>query len=92
MSIPVQAEETLTAGQVLEIACPALADRANSLRRFDRNSPLLPELQKQLLVSENEQYVVDLKFGVLFAKLGQTNEREMFGNGTPRQALVCSYY
>lgn len=85
VTIPVQAEQVLNAGQVLEIACPAVADRAGTLRRLDRNSPVLADLQKDLLASENEQYVANLKFGVLYCKPGQTHERQMFGNehGSP---------
>ncbi|XP_022244484.1 GTPase-activating Rap/Ran-GAP domain-like protein 3 [Limulus polyphemus] len=40
----------------------------------------IPELQKDLLLLEEQEGSVNFKFGVLFAKVGQTVDDEMFSN------------
>lgn len=40
-----------------------------------------PEIQKELLVLEEQEGSVNFKFGVLYAKDGQTSDDEMFSNG-----------
>ena len=42
---------------------------------------IAPEVQKELLVLEEQEGSVNFKFGVIYAKKGQRTDDEMFGNG-----------
>ena len=66
---------------MLEAAHPPLA--GSSLKMIDRSSPLIKDLENELMKIEQELTTKDFKFGVLYCKRGQKHETDMFGNGTP---------
>uniref|UniRef100_A0A8C8VDQ9 GTPase-activating Rap/Ran-GAP domain-like protein 3 n=1 Tax=Pelusios castaneus TaxID=367368 RepID=A0A8C8VDQ9_9SAUR len=55
-----------------------------SLDKFEKNPReiLHPEIQKDLLVLEEQEGCVNFKFGVLYARDGQLTDDEMFSNET----------
>ena len=52
------------------------------LRRLPRDQSALQEVGQELLTMEKEQYNREFKFGVIYAKGGQSSGDEFFGNGT----------
>uniref|UniRef100_A0A8D0HJC1 GTPase-activating Rap/Ran-GAP domain-like protein 3 n=1 Tax=Sphenodon punctatus TaxID=8508 RepID=A0A8D0HJC1_SPHPU len=62
---------------------------AMNLDKFEKSPReiLHPEIQKDLLVLEEQEGSVNFKFGVLYAKDGQLTDDEMFSNGES----VCSF-
>ncbi|XP_058861295.1 GTPase-activating Rap/Ran-GAP domain-like protein 3 isoform X2 [Acipenser ruthenus] len=62
---------------------------AMNLDRFERGPReiLSPEIQKDLLVLEEQEGSVNFKFGVLYAKDGQLTDDEMFSNETGSESF-----
>uniref|UniRef100_A0A674EM68 GTPase-activating Rap/Ran-GAP domain-like protein 3 n=1 Tax=Salmo trutta TaxID=8032 RepID=A0A674EM68_SALTR len=62
---------------------------AMNLDRFEKGPReiLNPEIQKDLLVLEEQEGSVNFKFGVLYAKDGQLTDDEMFSNETGSQSF-----
>uniref|UniRef100_A0A8C4ZSK9 GTPase activating Rap/RanGAP domain like 3 n=1 Tax=Gadus morhua TaxID=8049 RepID=A0A8C4ZSK9_GADMO len=62
---------------------------AMNLDRFERGPReiLNPEIQKDLLVLEEQEGSVNFKFGVLYAKDGQLTDDEMFSNETGSESF-----
>uniref|UniRef100_A0A674EMX6 GTPase-activating Rap/Ran-GAP domain-like protein 3 n=1 Tax=Salmo trutta TaxID=8032 RepID=A0A674EMX6_SALTR len=60
-----------------------------NLDRFEKGPReiLNPEIQKDLLVLEEQEGSVNFKFGVLYAKDGQLTDDEMFSNETGSQSF-----
>ncbi|XP_059906501.1 GTPase-activating Rap/Ran-GAP domain-like protein 3 isoform X3 [Gadus macrocephalus] len=60
-----------------------------NLDRFERGPReiLNPEIQKDLLVLEEQEGSVNFKFGVLYAKDGQLTDDEMFSNETGSESF-----
>ncbi|KAJ3605984.1 hypothetical protein NHX12_028027, partial [Muraenolepis orangiensis] len=64
---------------------------AMNLDKFERGPReiLNPEIQKDLLVLEEQEGSVNFKFGVLYAKDGQLTDDEMFSN---EEEVLLSFY
>ncbi|XP_027279566.1 GTPase-activating Rap/Ran-GAP domain-like protein 3 isoform X3 [Cricetulus griseus] len=62
---------------------------AMNLDKFEKGPREIfhPEIQKDLLVLEEQEGSVNFKFGVLFAKDGQLTDDEMFSNETGSEAF-----
>uniref|UniRef100_A0A8C4P277 GTPase-activating Rap/Ran-GAP domain-like protein 3 n=1 Tax=Dromaius novaehollandiae TaxID=8790 RepID=A0A8C4P277_DRONO len=62
---------------------------AMSLDKFEKSPReiLHPEIQKDLLVLEEQEGSVNFKFGVLYAKDGQLTDDEMFSNETGSESF-----
>ncbi|XP_034350688.1 GTPase-activating Rap/Ran-GAP domain-like protein 3 isoform X1 [Arvicanthis niloticus] len=62
---------------------------AMNLEKFEKGPREIfhPEIQKDLLVLEEQEGSVNFKFGVLFAKDGQLTDDEMFSNETGSEAF-----
>ncbi|CAJ0952415.1 unnamed protein product [Ranitomeya imitator] len=60
-----------------------------NLDKFEKSPReiLNPEIQKDLLVLEEQEGSVNFKFGVLFAKDGQLTDDEMFSNETGSESF-----
>ncbi|XP_041666370.1 GTPase-activating Rap/Ran-GAP domain-like protein 3 isoform X3 [Cheilinus undulatus] len=73
ISLPYSPTKTLSVKSILS---------AMNMDRFERGPReiLNPEIQKDLLVLEEQEGSVNFKFGVLFAKEGQLTDDEMFSN------------
>ncbi|CAN9504425.1 unnamed protein product [Ophioblennius macclurei] len=73
ISLPYSPTKTLSVKSILS---------AMNMDRFERGPReiLNPEIQKDLLVLEEQEGSVNFKFGVLFAKDGQLTDDEMFSN------------
>ncbi|XP_060916578.1 GTPase-activating Rap/Ran-GAP domain-like protein 3 isoform X2 [Labrus mixtus] len=75
ISLPYSPTKTLSVKSILS---------AMNMDRFEKGPReiLTPEIQKDLLVLEEQEGSVNFKFGVLFAKDGQLTDDEMFSNET----------
>ncbi|XP_030291100.1 GTPase-activating Rap/Ran-GAP domain-like protein 3 isoform X2 [Sparus aurata] len=75
ISLPYSPTKTLSVKSILS---------AMNMDRFEKGPReiLNPEIQKDLLVLEEQEGSVNFKFGVLFAKDGQLTDDEMFSNET----------
>uniref|UniRef100_A0A3B3QVI9 GTPase-activating Rap/Ran-GAP domain-like protein 3 n=1 Tax=Paramormyrops kingsleyae TaxID=1676925 RepID=A0A3B3QVI9_9TELE len=75
ISLPYSPTKTLSVKSILS---------AMNLDRFEKapREILNPEIQKDLLVLEEQEGSVNFKFGVLYAKDGQLTDDEMFSNET----------
>ncbi|XP_062409604.1 GTPase-activating Rap/Ran-GAP domain-like protein 3 isoform X5 [Sardina pilchardus] len=75
ISLPYSPTKTLSVKSILS---------AMNLDRFEKGPReiLNPDIQKDLLVLEEQEGSVNFKFGVLFAKDGQLTDDEMFSNET----------
>ncbi|XP_061589764.1 GTPase-activating Rap/Ran-GAP domain-like protein 3 isoform X5 [Cololabis saira] len=75
ISLPYSPTKTLSVKSILS---------AMNMDRFERGPReiLNPEIQKDLLVLEEQEGSVNFKFGVLYAKDGQLTDDEMFSNET----------
>ncbi|XP_028828553.1 GTPase-activating Rap/Ran-GAP domain-like protein 3 isoform X3 [Denticeps clupeoides] len=75
ISLPYSPTKTLSVKSILS---------AMNLDRFEKGPReiLSPEIQKDLLVLEEQEGSVNFKFGVLYAKDGQLTDDEMFSNET----------
>ncbi|XP_072310675.1 GTPase-activating Rap/Ran-GAP domain-like protein 3 isoform X4 [Eucyclogobius newberryi] len=73
ISLPYSPTKTLSVKSILS---------AMNMDRFERGPReiLNPDIQKDLLVLEEQEGSVNFKFGVLFAKDGQLTDDEMFSN------------
>ncbi|KAM8872868.1 GTPase-activating Rap/Ran-GAP domain-like protein 3 isoform 2-T2 [Synchiropus picturatus] len=73
ISLPYSPTKTLSVKSILS---------AMNMDRFERGPReiLNPEIQKDLLVLEEQEGSVNFKFGVLYAKDGQLTDDEMFSN------------
>ncbi|KAM6975261.1 GTPase-activating Rap/Ran-GAP domain-like protein 3 isoform 3-T3 [Tautogolabrus adspersus] len=73
ISLPYSPTKTLSVKSILS---------AMNMDRFEKGPReiLTPEIQKDLLVLEEQEGSVNFKFGVLFAKDGQLTDDEMFSN------------
>ncbi|XP_028273638.1 GTPase-activating Rap/Ran-GAP domain-like protein 3 isoform X2 [Parambassis ranga] len=73
ISLPYSPTKTLSVKSILS---------AMNMDRFEKGPReiLNPEIQKDLLVLEEQEGSVNFKFGVLFAKDGQLTDDEMFSN------------
>ncbi|XP_050570481.1 GTPase-activating Rap/Ran-GAP domain-like protein 3 isoform X38 [Cygnus atratus] len=62
---------------------------AMSLEKFEKSPREIfhPEIQKDLLVLEEQEGSVNFKFGVLYAKDGQLTDDEMFSNETGSESF-----
>uniref|UniRef100_A0A4W5P0S2 GTPase activating Rap/RanGAP domain like 3 n=1 Tax=Hucho hucho TaxID=62062 RepID=A0A4W5P0S2_9TELE len=80
ISLPYSPTKTLSVKSILS---------AMNLDRFEKGPReiLNPEIQKDLLVLEEQEGSVNFKFGVLFAKDGQLTDDEMFSNETGSQSF-----
>ncbi|XP_039303829.1 GTPase-activating Rap/Ran-GAP domain-like protein 3 [Solenopsis invicta] len=79
ISLPYSANKTMTIRQILS--------NFFSLEKLDKapREVFTPELQKDLLLLEEQEGSVNFKFGVIYAKEGQTTDDEMLSNesGSP---------
>ncbi|XP_014601552.1 PREDICTED: GTPase-activating Rap/Ran-GAP domain-like protein 3 isoform X2 [Polistes canadensis] len=79
ISLPFSANKTMTIRQILS--------NFFGLEKLDKapREVLSPELQKDLLLLEEQEGSVNFKFGVIYAKEGQTTDDEMLSNesGSP---------
>uniref|UniRef100_A0A3B4TYM8 GTPase-activating Rap/Ran-GAP domain-like protein 3 n=1 Tax=Seriola dumerili TaxID=41447 RepID=A0A3B4TYM8_SERDU len=68
---------------------PVLIPSAMNMDRFEKGPReiLNPEIQKDLLVLEEQEGSVNFKFGVLYAKDGQLTDDEMFSNETGSESF-----
>ncbi|XP_076014830.1 GTPase-activating Rap/Ran-GAP domain-like protein 3 isoform X2 [Genypterus blacodes] len=75
ISLPYSPTKTLSVKSILS---------AMNMDRFEKGPReiLNPDIQKDLLVLEEQEGSVNFKFGVLFAKDGQLTDDEMFSNET----------
>ncbi|XP_069025014.1 GTPase-activating Rap/Ran-GAP domain-like protein 3 isoform X2 [Embiotoca jacksoni] len=75
ISLPYSPTKTLSVKSILS---------AMNMDRFEKGPReiLNPEIQKDLLVLEEQEGSVNFKFGVLYAKDGQLTDDEMFSNET----------
>ncbi|XP_026777355.2 GTPase-activating Rap/Ran-GAP domain-like protein 3 isoform X4 [Pangasianodon hypophthalmus] len=75
ISLPYSPTKTLSVKSILS---------AMNMERFEKGPReiLNPEIQKDLLVLEEQEGSVNFKFGVLYAKDGQLTDDEMFSNET----------
>uniref|UniRef100_M3ZUP1 GTPase-activating Rap/Ran-GAP domain-like protein 3 n=1 Tax=Xiphophorus maculatus TaxID=8083 RepID=M3ZUP1_XIPMA len=75
ISLPYSPTKTLSVKSILS---------AMNMDRFEKGPReiLNPEIQKDLLVLEEQEGSVNFKFGVLFARDGQLTDDEMFSNET----------
>ncbi|KAK2819360.1 hypothetical protein Q5P01_024921 [Channa striata] len=75
ISLPYSPNKTLSVKSILS---------AMNMDRFERGPReiLNPDIQKDLLVLEEQEGSVNFKFGVLYAKDGQLTDDEMFSNET----------
>ncbi|KAM9518819.1 GTPase-activating Rap/Ran-GAP domain-like protein 3 [Salvelinus alpinus] len=80
ISLPYSPTKTLSVKSILS---------AMNLDRFEKGPReiLNPEIQKDLLVLEEQEGSVNFKFGVLYAKDGQLTDDEMFSNETGSQSF-----
>ncbi|CAL8282024.1 unnamed protein product, partial [Gadus morhua 'NCC'] len=80
ISLPYCPTKTLSVKSILS---------AMNLDRFERGPReiLNPEIQKDLLVLEEQEGSVNFKFGVLYAKDGQLTDDEMFSNETGSESF-----
>ncbi|KAM4635085.1 GTPase-activating Rap/Ran-GAP domain-like protein 3 isoform 2-T2 [Polymixia lowei] len=80
ISLPYSPTKTLSVKSILS---------AMNLDRFEKGPReiLNPEIQKDLLVLEEQEGSVNFKFGVLFAKDGQLTDDEMFSNETGSESF-----
>ncbi|XP_043668932.1 GTPase-activating Rap/Ran-GAP domain-like protein 3 isoform X1 [Vespula pensylvanica] len=79
ISLPFSANKTMTIRQILS--------NFFGLEKLDKapREVLSPEIQKDLLLLEEQEGSVNFKFGVIYAKEGQTTDDEMLSNesGSP---------
>ncbi|XP_020284932.1 GTPase-activating Rap/Ran-GAP domain-like protein 3 isoform X2 [Pseudomyrmex gracilis] len=79
ISLPYSANKTMTIRQILS--------NFFSLEKLDKapREVFTPELQKDLLLLEEQEGSVNFKFGVIYAREGQTTDDEMLSNerGSP---------
>ncbi|XP_043259850.1 GTPase-activating Rap/Ran-GAP domain-like protein 3 isoform X1 [Colletes gigas] len=79
ISLPYSANKTLTIRQILS--------NFFGLEKLDKapREIFSPEIQKDLLLLEEQEGSVNFKFGVIYAKMGQTTDDEMLSNeeGSP---------
>ncbi|XP_075869926.1 GTPase-activating Rap/Ran-GAP domain-like protein 3 isoform X2 [Nelusetta ayraudi] len=80
ISLPYSPTKTLSVKSILS---------AMNMDRFERGPReiLNPEIQKDLLVLEEQEGSVNFKFGVLYAKDGQLTDDEMFSNETGSESF-----
>ncbi|KAM6901239.1 GTPase-activating Rap/Ran-GAP domain-like protein 3 [Lycodopsis pacificus] len=80
ISLPYSPTKTLSVKSILS---------AMNMDRFEKGPReiLNPEIQKDLLVLEEQEGSVNFKFGVLFAKDGQLTDDEMFSNETGSESF-----
>uniref|UniRef100_UPI003AB037B3 GTPase-activating Rap/Ran-GAP domain-like protein 3 isoform X3 n=1 Tax=Centroberyx gerrardi TaxID=166262 RepID=UPI003AB037B3 len=80
ISLPYSPTKTLSVKSILS---------AMNLDRFEKGPReiLNPEIQKDLLVLEEQEGSVNFKFGVLYAKDGQLTDDEMFSNETGSESF-----
>ncbi|XP_077441466.1 GTPase-activating Rap/Ran-GAP domain-like protein 3 isoform X2 [Vanacampus margaritifer] len=80
ISIPYSPTKTLSVKSILS---------AMNMDRFEKGPReiLNPDIQKDLLVLEEQEGSVNFKFGVLFAKDGQLTDDEMFSNETGSESF-----
>uniref|UniRef100_A0A8K9Y4C2 GTPase-activating Rap/Ran-GAP domain-like protein 3 n=1 Tax=Oncorhynchus mykiss TaxID=8022 RepID=A0A8K9Y4C2_ONCMY len=80
ISLPYSPTKTLSVKSILS---------AMNLDRFEKGPReiLNPEIQKDLLVLEEQEGSVNFKFGVLYAKDGQLTDDEMFSNESGSQSF-----
>ncbi|XP_028318440.1 GTPase-activating Rap/Ran-GAP domain-like protein 3 isoform X5 [Gouania willdenowi] len=80
ISLPYSPTKTLSVKSILS---------AMNMDRFERGPReiLNPDIQKDLLVLEEQEGSVNFKFGVLFAKDGQLTDDEMFSNETGSESF-----
>uniref|UniRef100_A0A672RL02 GTPase-activating Rap/Ran-GAP domain-like protein 3 n=1 Tax=Sinocyclocheilus grahami TaxID=75366 RepID=A0A672RL02_SINGR len=87
ISLPYSPTKTLSVKSILS---------AMNVDRFEKGPReiLNPEIQKDLLVLEEQEGSVNFKFGVLYAKDGQLTDDEMFSNGehrtTPNMLIILN--
>ncbi|XP_061554562.1 GTPase-activating Rap/Ran-GAP domain-like protein 3 isoform X5 [Phycodurus eques] len=81
ISLPYSPTKTLSVKSILS---------AMNMDRFEKGPReiLNPDIQKDLLVLEEQEGSVNFKFGVLFAKDGQLTDDEMFSNGKKKKKSV----
>uniref|UniRef100_A0A674MST1 GTPase-activating Rap/Ran-GAP domain-like protein 3 n=1 Tax=Takifugu rubripes TaxID=31033 RepID=A0A674MST1_TAKRU len=80
ISLPYSPTKTLSVKSILS---------AMNMDRFEKGPReiLNPEIQKDLLVLEEQEGSVNFKFGVLYAKEGQLTDDEMFSNETGSESF-----
>ncbi|XP_013862049.1 GTPase-activating Rap/Ran-GAP domain-like protein 3 isoform X1 [Austrofundulus limnaeus] len=80
ISLPYSPTKTLSVKSILS---------AMNMDRFEKGPReiLNPDIQKDLLVLEEQEGSVNFKFGVLFAKDGQLTDDEMFSNETGSESF-----
>ncbi|CAJ1070197.1 GTPase-activating Rap/Ran-GAP domain-like protein 3 isoform X2 [Xyrichtys novacula] len=80
ISLPYSPTKTLSVKSILS---------AMNMDRFEKGPReiLNPEIQKDLLVLEEQEGSVNFKFGVLFARDGQLTDDEMFSNETGSESF-----
>ncbi|XP_051967232.1 GTPase-activating Rap/Ran-GAP domain-like protein 3 isoform X3 [Xyrauchen texanus] len=80
ISLPYSPTKTLSVKSILS---------AMNVDRFEKGPReiLNPEIQKDLLVLEEQEGSVNFKFGVLYAKDGQLTDDEMFSNETGSESF-----
>ncbi|XP_058472962.1 GTPase-activating Rap/Ran-GAP domain-like protein 3 isoform X1 [Solea solea] len=80
ISLPYSPTKTLSVKSILS---------AMNMDRFEKGPReiLNPEIQKDLLVLEEQEGSVNFKFGVLYAKDGQLTDDEMFSNETGSESF-----
>ncbi|XP_068190157.1 GTPase-activating Rap/Ran-GAP domain-like protein 3 isoform X5 [Antennarius striatus] len=80
ISLPYSPTKTLSVKSILS---------AMSMDRFEKGPReiLNPDIQKDLLVLEEQEGSVNFKFGVLYAKDGQLTDDEMFSNETGSESF-----
>ncbi|XP_064891371.1 GTPase-activating Rap/Ran-GAP domain-like protein 3 isoform X9 [Columba livia] len=80
MCLPYSPTKTLSVKSILS---------AMSLDKFEKSPREIfhPEIQKDLLVLEEQEGSVNFKFGILYAKDGQLTDDEMFSNETGSESF-----
>ncbi|XP_015181424.1 PREDICTED: GTPase-activating Rap/Ran-GAP domain-like protein 3 isoform X2 [Polistes dominula] len=83
ISLPFSANKTMTIRQILS--------NFFGLEKLDKapREVLSPELQKDLLLLEEQEGSVNFKFGVIYAKEGQTTDDEMLSNEEKETEKRC---
>ncbi|XP_046817899.1 GTPase-activating Rap/Ran-GAP domain-like protein 3 isoform X5 [Vespa crabro] len=87
ISLPFSANKTMTIRQILRRSICIFSSNFFGLEKLDKapREVLSPEIQKDLLLLEEQEGSVNFKFGVIYAKEGQTTDDEMLSNesGSP---------